>query len=80
MSDQQLPLSLDTRIECAEMDFRSSVDPTCCHEIEGADSQRASSVLVLCAAVERASMSQSYAGLCAVEQACDFQSYVGFND
>ena len=37
----------------------------------GADSHCASSVLVLCAAVERASLSQSYAGHCAVEQACE---------
>ena len=63
------------------MDFRSSVDTTCCHAMEEADPQCASSMPdALCTAVERASVSQSYAGFCAVEQACEFQSYVGFND
>ena len=80
MLDQELPLSPDKRVESAGMDFRSSVDLTCCHAIEGADLQCASSVPVLCAAVERASMPQSYVGPCAVEQACEFQGDVDFVD
>ena len=78
MSDQEF--SPDKRIECAEMDLRSSVGPTCCHAVEGADPQCAPSVPALCAAVERANMFQSYAGLCAVEQARELQDYVEFND
>ena len=63
MSDQELPLSPLKRIECAEMDFCSSVDPTSCHTLQGSDSQCASSVLdAICTAVERASTSQSYVG------------------
>ena len=80
MSDQELPLSPDKQIECAEMDLRSSVDLKICHATEGADSQCAPSVPALCAAVERASMHQSYVGPCAVELACDFLGYVGFSD
>ena len=80
MLDKELPLSPDKRVESAEMDLRSSVDLTCCHAIEGADPQCVSSVPALCAAVERASMPQSYVGLCAVEQACEFLSDIDFDD
>ena len=42
MSDQELLFSPEKRIEPAEMDSRSSVDPTCCHAMEEADPQSAS--------------------------------------
>ena len=58
MSDQELPFSPDERMESAEMDFRSSVDPSCCHAMEEADPQCASSMPdALCTAGERASVS-----------------------
>ena len=80
MLDQELPLSPDKRVESAEMDPRSPVDLTCCHTIEEADPQCASSVPALCAAVERAGMLQSYVGPCAAEQASDSQGDVDFYD
>ena len=58
MSDQELPFSPDERVESAEMDFRSSVDPACCHAMEEADPQCTSSMPdSLCTAGERASVS-----------------------
>ena len=42
VSDQQLPFRPDKRVESAQMDFRSSLDPTCCHAMEEADPQCAS--------------------------------------
>ena len=81
MSDQELPFSPDKRIDSAEMDSRSSVDPTCCHAMEEADPQCASNMPdVLCTEVECASVSHSYTGFCAVEQASESQDYVGSND
>ena len=60
MSDQELPFSPDERMDSAEMDFRSSVDPSCCHAMEEADPQCASSMPdALCTAGERASVSEN---------------------
>ena len=59
----------DQRMESAEMDLRLSVDLPCCGAMEEADpGQCASNVPALCAAVERASVPQSYIGSCPVEQ------------
>ena len=64
-----------------KMDLRLSVGLTCCGAMEEADpAQCASNVPALCAAVERASVSQSYVVPCAVEQACEFQGNVDFDD
>ena len=81
VSDQYLPPSPDKRMEYAEMGLRLSGDPACAHTMEEADPQCASNMPdVLCAEVERAGVSQSYIGFCAVEQASEFQDCVGFND
>ena len=75
-------LGPEKRMESAEMDLRSSVDPTCCCVMEEADPAQCASGMpdAICSAVGPGSVSQGYVGVCAMEQASGFQGYVEVND
>ena len=62
MSDQELPLSPDKRVESAEMDLRLSVDPACGHTMEDAEFAECASGTpeALCSAVEQAGIFQGH--------------------
>ena len=62
MSDQELPLSPDKRMESAEMDLRLSVDPACAHTMEDVEFAECASGTpeALCSAVEQAGNCQGH--------------------
>ena len=62
MSDQELPLSPDKRMESAEMDLRLSCDPACAHTMEDAEFAECASGApeALCSAVEQARNCQGH--------------------